>query len=146
MSPPLTNFDDYDPIKNKATIDILRAWIDNAINTVDGVTTEQAIRQALNALTGIARTTWDSLEPQYKEDLIHSGVNPVCESLYRMFVGQHENEKRTAYKRFKENRICDMKFFEDYCKEQYVNFYMSGQTNNNAWMYNTFLERFPSQL
>ena len=68
------------------------------------VTQDQAIRKALNALTGIARSAWDTLKPEYKEDLIQGGVNIVCEALYRMFVGQHDNEQRAALKRFKESK------------------------------------------
>ena len=143
--PPLVNFDEYNPTKNKATIDAFRTWIDNAVYAAN-ISQDQAIRKALNALIGIAHSAWDSLTLEYKEDLIATGVNVVCEALYRMFVGQHDNEQREAYKRFKENRICDMRYFDAYCSEQYTNFYQSGQTNNNVQMYNTFLEGFPIHL
>ena len=105
--PPLVNLDTFDPIKNKATLDALRTWMDNAIYA-GNTNPVQAIQKGLNALTGIARSTWDSLPVDYKNDLIHSCVQSVSGALYRMFVGQHDNEQRAALKRFKESKICDM--------------------------------------
>ena len=143
--PPLINLDTYDPIRNKSTLDGLRTWMDNAIHS-GNLTQDQAIRKGLNALTGIARTTWDAMPADYKNDLINTGVQSVSSALYRMFVGQHDNEQRAALKKFKESKICDMSQLDQYCSDQYTNFYRSGQTNNNVWMYNTFLEGFPLQL
>ena len=92
-SPQLINFDEYDPIKNKLALDAIRTWIYNAIYIVEGITQEQAIIKSLNAFTSIVGSTQDSITIEYKEDPISTRVNVVYEALYRMFVGQHDNER-----------------------------------------------------